>query len=219
MTQPYSSFKLTYNYAFESDSAQPKFVDRNAVILDGATPVAFEVAVFVNASPAEDPAVRRPDYRLKLTPKSQTLRAAQADYMNGSLPTPRPGNAPADYDERRRAGYGSLWIVPRDEQEAARARGDEHVRTHSGNAVVLLPSGTIVAIDPVLFGRFTSDNKERKIFDFHSGALNPHDPEAAATARAARQAEPNEHIAAKARTGAKARVIRGSSATHDAGND
>ena len=218
MTQPYSSFKLTYNYAFESDPAQPKFVDRNAVVVDGSTPVPFEVAVFVNNGASDDPNVPRPDYRMKLTPKSQTLRAAQADFMNGSVATPRPANAPADYDDRRRAGYGSLWIVPKDEQDAALARGDKHVRTHSGNAVVLLPSGNVTAIDAVLFGRFTAENTERKVFDFHSGALNHHDPAAAAAARAAKQPEPTSHMAASARTGAKVRAARGSVATDDAKN-
>lgn len=215
MSEVYSSFKLTYNFAFESDPAQPKFVDRNAVILDGATPVPFEVAVFVNNAPSDDPNVRRPDYRLKLTPKSQTLRAAQADYMNGSKPTPKPDNAPADYDERRRAGYGSLWIVPSDDQNAARARGDDHVRTHSGNAVVLLPSGKLVAIDPVLFGRFNADNSERKAFDFHSGALNPHDPVAAAAARSAKHPV-SEPSSTTARAGASSRAAKRSAAAGDA---
>lgn len=191
MSEVYSSFKPYYNFKFDSDSKQPKFIDRNAVILDGKTPIPFEVAIFVNTSTENEANERRPDYRVKLTPKNPSLRARQADYMNGSVETPRPPNAPSDWDKRRRAGFGSLWIVSDEEQQASQRRGDQHIRTFSGNAVVLLPSG-VVAIDAVLFGRYAAENTERAGFDFHSGALNLHDPRAAAAARATKQGNAGE---------------------------
>lgn len=188
--QTYSSFKPAYNYAYDRDPKQPKYIDRNAVILDGAAPVAFEIAVFANkAEPGADP--NRPTYRLVATPKSGTLRAAQADFMNGSKPTPRPDNAPANYDDAKaRAGYGGLWKVARADVDAARRRGDEHVRTHYGQLVVLLPNGKTSAIDPVLFGRHNKGSDKSSEFDFHSGSLNPHDPDDAARARAANASRP-----------------------------
>lgn len=140
-------------------------------------------------------------YRLSIRPADPELAARQDNMANGSLPTPRPANAPANYDESKaRAGTGAIFPTTDDERAKARAKGPDHIRMFYGQAVVLLPDGTTSSIDPSAFARYASNDKSKTTPTWYSGNADHHDPEAAAAARAAKSG------AGPARPGAPAHI-------------
>lgn len=194
---PRSSFTLNPRNA-STDQSRPKMTGRAEILFKGQL-VPYTTAAW---GPFKSETGHE-YYRLSIRPVDPELAARQDDMANGRTATPRPGNAPANYDESKaRAGTGALFPTGDEERSAARAKGPDHVRFFYGQAVVLLPDGSTSAIDPSAFGRYAPTDKAKTTVTWYSGNADHHDPEAAAAARAAK---------APARPGGPANV---SGATH-----
>ena len=190
-----SSFSLNPRNA-STDQSKPKMTGRAEVVFKGAT-VPYTTAVW---GPYKSDNGQE-YYRLSIRPADPELAAKQDNMANGAVPTPRPANAPANYDESKaRAGTGAIFPTSDDERMTARAKGPDHIRMFYGQAVVLLPDGTTSSIDPSAFARYAPNDKAKTTPTWYSGNADHHDPEAAAAARASKSAS------APSRPGAPAHI-------------
>ncbi|MBS0242899.1 MAG: hypothetical protein JSS20_12035 [Proteobacteria bacterium] len=195
--QMLSSFSLNPRNA-STDQSRPKMTGRAEIVFHGKL-VPYTAAVWgpYTSEGGQD------YYRLSIRPVDPELAAKQDNMANGSLPTPRPVNAPVNYDESKaRAGTGALFPTSEDERATARTKGPDHIRMFYGQAVVLLPDGSTSAIDPSAFARYAATDKAKTTPAWYSGNADHHDPEAAAAARAAKTAS------APARPGSQANLDR-----------
>lgn len=180
-TKLLSGFSLNPRNA-STDPSRPKMTGRAEIIFKGAA-IPYTTAVW---GPFKSEGGQE-YYRLSIRPADPELAARQDNMANGSLPTPRPSNAPANYDESKaRAGTGAIFPTSEEERAAARAKGPDHIRMFYGQAVVLLPDGTTSAIDPSAFARYAANDKSKSTPTWYSGNADHHDPDAAAAARAAK---------------------------------
>lgn len=182
-TKVLSSFTLNPRNA-AADQTRLKMTGRAEIAFKEAT-VSYTTAVWGPFTSETGQAY----YRLSIRPVDPELAARQDNMANGSVATPRPANAPLNFDETKaRAGTGALFPTSKDERTAARAKGPDHIRMFYGQAVVLLPDGSTSAIDPTAFGRYAPNDKVKTTPSWYSGNADHHDPAAAAAARSAKGA-------------------------------
>lgn len=178
---PFSEF--TINTAYPKAANDPTIQGKITVIVDGQ-PITASYSGWGPNAPTKGGT--RPYYSIRINPTDPALAAEQHAIRNGRMPAPAVPNANAGL-KLDTIGEGVLFATTADEQADAVARGVK-ARSFFGGAIVLTAKGPLTVDLSAIHRKGTT--KDGKAYDFHSGWAEPHDPEAAATARSDKAARP-----------------------------
>jgi hypothetical protein len=170
MTEQFSQFTLNKNLGAKGNSKAPTMKGSAKVLIDGS-PTEFDVAAWgPNTAQTGGPDY----YNVTLDPKDPALNARQ---LKTEL---KPGDVPNAIQGFELTRLGSGKIFERTEEEIAKARTQgKNLSRFYGHALVLTRAG-VRAVDLSAWARD----------GFYSGNANLHDPDAAASARAAASGRP-----------------------------